>query len=414
MRGYGANANCTTLTAVLSDIHAGNMVADSDVIVDANEAALRTQCASWTPAKSTTPATSSGGSTAPGVPGAYWADSRVKEMQTLLNAELTRLKCSTQLKADGLIGAGTCGALQFASDAQKITQHPWGLTAFWAANGPSMLAGCKPFLPGKAPSCPAPQLPATVAPVVVASPPPAAPAVDGRALMVQLQGLLNQALIRFGYQPILVSGKWDGPTCGAGATVNPLLPLGDALRTQIGNLTAQVIAALGKPCGSTIAGVTPVKAAVAVPVPSPAPPKPVSPPPKPAPPTYNARTGLPPLNRDGECVLDYGSRYAEIGDLQRQMNTTLAANGFAPIAVTNVWDAATCGAMFALQGKFSPKASKSCPHYYSVPMSCPTSTAPKAKVAPPVEAPRNLLPWGLAALAAVGAAVYLKKKAAGA
>ena len=55
-------------------------------------------------------------------PSKYWADPRVKQLQTLLNPELTKFKCSTQLKEDGLIGPATCGAWQFVEAADRSDQ----------------------------------------------------------------------------------------------------------------------------------------------------------------------------------------------------------------------------------------------------------------------------------------------------
>jgi hypothetical protein len=127
-------------------------------------------------------------------------------------------------------------------------------------------------------------------------------------------------------------------------------------------------------------------------------------------------SSLPPLNKDGECVINFNQRFAEIGALQTQLNATLVANGYKPIPVTNVWDAATCGAMFALGGRFSPRATSDCPHYYSVPLSCPVVTQPvkpTVPTAPPVPVaakPNYLLPLGIAAVAGVAALVIAKKK----
>jgi hypothetical protein len=124
--------------------------------------------------------------------------------------------------------------------------------------------------------------------------------------------------------------------------------------------------------------------------------------------------GLPPLNRDGECVINFGQTYAEIGALQQQLNDVLMQNGFRPIPITNVWDAATCGALFELGGKFSPRASPGCPHYYSVPLTCPTVTKPTkpliAVAPPPKKKPNIAIPLGIAALIGVSALVIAKKK----
>jgi hypothetical protein len=113
-------------------------------------------------------------------------------------------------------------------------------------------------------------------------------------------------------------------------------------------------------------------------------------------------------------VINFNQKYAEIGVLQQQLNAVLVANGYKPIPVTNVWDAATCGAMFELGGKFSPRPSSACPHYYSVPLSCPTVTKPARPVVTPpaaVAKKTNLaVPLGIAALVGVAALVIAKKK----
>lgn len=358
----------------------------------ANAAACYSPSTSTAPAK--TASVSSGG-TATGVPTKWVADARVKSMQTLLNAELSRFGCSTTLKADGLIGPATCGALQFASDAQKVTQQPWGLTAFWSQSGDSMYTGCKPYLPGTAPTCPSPRAAAPGAPPA----PPAPAAVSATDLMKQQQTLLNKWLVSVGYTPIPVTGKWDPATCGAGALMDRTLPATDPTKVAIGAVLAKIKPLLGMPCSVTVQPVMPSKPVEAVTRP---------PPPKPAaPPVSSARSSaLPPLNRDGECVINFGQKFAEIGVLQAQLNAVLAQNGYQPIPVTNVWDAATCGAMFELGGKFDPKATAACPHFYSVPLSCPTVAKPKKATAQA----SMMLPIGIAALVGLGALVYAKKK----
>lgn len=415
-RGYGAVANCTTLAAVLNDIRvAGNMVTDADTIVDADGDAMKSVCASWSVPTTTVKTTTTSAGTSSKVPTTWTADTRVKTMQSLLNTDMQRRGCSTTLKTDGLIGKGTCGALKTASDAQQITQQPWALTAFWAQYGVDMLAGCKPYLPGTAPTCPTPRAPtaAPAAAVVAATVAPrttTAPAANGADLMRQMQQALGRWLTSIGYAPIAVTGAWDPATCGAAILMDKTLANTDPNKAPVASLLAQIRPLLGMPCGTTMQPLSP----------SPSPSRPAAAPPPAAPPTVAApstasktrSSSLPPLNRDGECVINFGQKFAEIQLLQKQLNATLSANGYAAIPVTGVWDAATCGAMFELRGKFDPKASSGCPNFYSVPLSCP-SVAPPKKVTvapPPVKQASMMLPLGLAAILGVGALVYAKKK----
>lgn len=500
-------------------------------------------------------------------PSKYWADDRVRTMQSQLNTLLASQGCTTKLTADGLIGPGTCGALAWAK--ARGTAPSAYVTA-----AKDMDDGCKSFSP-TAPACPAgagAAVPATTAqsyglpfPVGVkndtayrwqymlnselgarglpnvpedgvfnvktcagfqafirsyqedpdnptpddsfadlvvknqkaivaactallnpapapVAPPPLAPAptvaaASGTDLMKQQQTLLNSWLTSVGYQPIQVTGAWDGPTCGAGQLMTKSLPDTDPRKVALAGVLAKIKPLLGMPCGVTVQPVAPIRPAAAAPTsaqvlqmqklinsevlrpgkyqPIPEDGKlsavtcgaasdtasaadigririsaalqallkhpgllgacvPLKPWqfPKLAPAVTVRSSAMPPLNRDGECVINFGQTFAEIGVLQQQLNATLVANGYKPIAVTNVWDAATCGAMFALGGKFSPKASASCPHYYSVPLSCPSVTSPaKPVVAAPAAPKQNLLlPLGIAALVGVAALVVAKKK----
>jgi hypothetical protein len=286
------------------------------------------------------------------------------------------------------------------------------------------------------------------------------------------QAMLNTWLTSVGYQPIAVTGVWDGPTCGAGQLMTKTLPDSDPTKLALAALLTKIRPLLGMPCGVTVTPTTPAKVTASAPTSAQVlqmqklinsevlkpggyrligedgrlgaatcgaasdtasaasigrikisatlqnllnhpgllaaclPYKPWIFP-QVAPPAARLAS-LPPLNRDGECVINFGQKFAEVGVLQEQLNATLVANGYKPIPVTNVWDAATCGAMFALGGKFSPKASASCPHHYSVPLSCPTVTKPVAE--PVKKKPNVLLPIGIAALVGVAALVIAKKK----
>lgn len=312
---------------------------------------------------------------------------------------------------------------------------------------------------------------------------PAAPTVSGADLMKQQQTMLNTWLVSVGYQPIRVTGVWDGPTCGAGQLMQKTLPDSDPTKIALAKVLAQIKPILGMPCGVSVTPVAPTKPPVAPPtsaqilqmqklinsevlrpggykliaedgkltaatcgaasdtasaasigrikvsstlqtllnhpglLPACLPMKPwtfpsVAPVPVAAGPSRSP--ALPPLNRDGECVINFGQTYTEIGVLQQQLNQVLEQNGYRPIPITNMWDAATCGAMFELGGKFSPRPSSACPHYYSVPLSCPTVTKPaRPVVTPPAPVAKKTniaVPLGIAALVGVAALVIAKKK----
>lgn len=106
------------------------------------------------------------------VPTQYWPDTRVKAVQTGLNAALTSAGCSSTLKVDGLVGPGTCGALDWS---KKLGSPP---AAYLAASS-DIDAGCAAVKTRTVPSCPAPQIaPAPLPPAPEPAPTPAlAPSV---------------------------------------------------------------------------------------------------------------------------------------------------------------------------------------------------------------------------------------------
>lgn len=98
------------------------------------------------------------------VPSQWTIDARVKTLQSALNSQMSAAGCGTTLKADGLIGPMTCGALAWS----KATGSP--PTSYTAYAG-DMDAGCR-SIAAKAPACPTavvPQ-PAPLAPVPAAPP----------------------------------------------------------------------------------------------------------------------------------------------------------------------------------------------------------------------------------------------------
>lgn len=98
------------------------------------------------------------------VPSQWTIDSRVKTLQSALNSQMSAAGCGTTLKADGLIGPMTCGALAWS----KATGSPPPSYTSYASD---MDAGCR-SIAAKAPACPTAVVPQPL-PVVVPVPPPA-------------------------------------------------------------------------------------------------------------------------------------------------------------------------------------------------------------------------------------------------
>lgn len=390
--------------------------------------------------------------------------------QYMLNSELGARGLQT-VPEDGIFNAKTCAGFQtFIRSYQEDPDNPTPDDSFAdlvVKNQKAIVAACTALLN---PSAATPVAPPPLAPV------PSVASASGADLMRQQQTMLNTWLVSAGYQPIPVTGAWDGPTCGAGQLLTKSLPDTDPRKIAIAGVLAKIKPVLGMPCGVTVPAVEPRRPTVAPPTSTQVrqmqklinsevlrpgkyqtipedgklsavtcgaasdtasaadigrirvsatlqgllkhpgllaaclPLKPWQFP-KLAPSTPVVRSSaLPPLNRDGECVINAGQKFAEIGVLQQQLNATLVANGYKPIPVTNTWDAATCGAMFELGGKFSPSASASCPHYYSVPLSCPSVARPVKPALPAPKQSNLLLPLGIAALVGVTALVIAKKK----
>jgi len=338
----------------------------------------------------------------PASPPAVLTAADVAAIQGGLNAEVLGPGGMMALPTDGKLSKATCGAANYA--VSNVKAGKLSLSAPLAAllNKASLQIGCDPLYPWTAPSK-----------VAVAIAPAAIPAPTAAEVML-LQKLLNsEALAPGRFQPIPEDGRVSGLLCGtAGATLTDVTAGKLKVSATLAGLL--VSSSIRAACAKTGPVSFPAKLPAAVP-----PPPPVQVTPRlPSPPTRSAL--LPPLNRDGECVINAGQRYAEIGVIQQQLNTALMRSGYKPIAVTNVWDAATCGALFAMGGQFSPKASSACPHFYSVPLSCPAVAAPaKIVVAPPPPPPpppppvkqaSMALPLGIAAVVGVAAIVYAKKK----
>jgi hypothetical protein len=324
----------------------------------------------------------------------------VAAIQAGLNAEVLSPGGLLALPTDGKLSKATCGAANYAVSSVKAGKLSISAPLAALLNKASLQIGCDPLYPWTAPSK-----------VAVAIAPAAIPAPTAAEVML-LQKLLNsEALAPGRFQPIPEDGRVSGLLCGtAGATRADVT----AGKLRVSATLAGLLVSSSIRFACTKAG--PISFPSRLPASSP--PQVQVTPRLPAPARRSAQ--LPPLNRDGECVINAGQRYAEIGVLQQQLNAALASNGYKPIPVTNVWDAATCGALFAMGGRFSPQASSACPHFYSVPLSCPTVSTPTKIAAttpilvpkPPVPVKRAsmALPLGIAAVVGVAAIVYAKKK----
>lgn len=301
----------------------------------------------------------------------------MKQQQTMLNSWLVSVGYQP-IRVTGVWDPATCGAGQFMtktlpdSDPTKIALA-------------KVLAQIKPLA----------GMPCGVTmDAVTPTRPPVSPPTSAQVL--QMQKLINSEVLRpGGYKLIPEDGKLSVATCGAASDTASAASIGrikvsSTLQTLLNHPGLLPACLPMKPWTFPTVATAPVAAG---PSRSPA---------------------LPPLNRDGECVINFGQTYSEIGVLQQQLNDVLAQNGYKPIPITNRWDAATCGAMFELGGKFSPRPSSACPHYYSVPLSCPTVTKPaRPVIAPPAPVAKktNLaVPLGIAALVGVAALVIAKKK----
>lgn len=311
---------------------------------------------------------------APAAPTVSGAD-LMKQQQTMLNTWLVSVGYQP-IRVTGVWDAATCGAGQLMQKTLPDTD-PTKLALA------KVLAQIKPIL----------GMPCgvSVTPVAPTKPPVSPPT---SAQILQMQKLINSEVLRpGGYKLIPEDGKLTAATCGAASDTASAASIG---RIRVSS-TLQAL--LDHP--GLLPACLPMKPWT---FPSVAPAPVVTGP--------SRSPALPPLNRDGECVINFGQTYTEIGVLQRQLNEVLAQNGYQPIPITNMWDAATCGAMFELGGKFSPRPSSSCPHYYSVPLSCPTVVKPaKPVIAAPVAKKTNIaVPLGIAALVGVAALVIAKKK----
>lgn len=160
------------------------------------------------------------------VPSQWTIDARVKALQSALTSQMSAAGCGTTLKADGLIGPMTCGALAWS----KATGSP--PTSYTAYAG-DMDAGCR-SIAAKAPACPTAVVPqpaplapipapppaiVTTGPIVVPSPPavarrepsvpvvvPAAPSARSGTNMKTI-AIIGGAVVAVGLGAFLLLGK---------------------------------------------------------------------------------------------------------------------------------------------------------------------------------------------------------------
>lgn len=339
-------------------------------------------------------------------PTRWWPDDRVKQLQGVLNPELKRLGCSTQLKTDGLIGPGTCGALSFVDQAAVVTgvRPSAALVSLVKANASDFAGGCSSVKPWTAPKCPAPSKAAPPpASVQVATTAPSGAITPGKydERIQIIQFLANGEMEKRGRAKLPENGILDTRTCTGikyliaeskkGTVVQGVV---DALREH-GN-------AIGAACGTIGATQAVAPKQIAAPAHKTLKPK------RPA--------NAPPLDASGRCRISYGRKYPEVAHIQRQLNVTLRKNSYEPIPVTSVWDARTCGAIFELRGKFDPVSTADCPRAYAIALSCPQVIPPKKRVAPKPPPVKKAgvaawaLPAALATIVAGGGYLYAKKK----
>ena len=115
------------------------------------------------------------------------------------------------------------------------------------------------------------------------------------------------------------------------------------------------------------------------------------------------------------CLVTFGSSGAVVAEMQKTMNVVLVKNGYSTIPVSGTWDAATCGAMFALEGEWDPTIAM-CPGGWQVPPGCPkgvTPVKPVKKDEPDASKSGTSMAWmvgGLVGAAALAAAYAMKKR----
>ena len=117
------------------------------------------------------------------------------------------------------------------------------------------------------------------------------------------------------------------------------------------------------------------------------------------------------------CSISFGTKAPVVAVLQATMNDILVPEGYEPIPISSVWDATTCGAMFALRGAWDPsgdpRLAAVCPGGWQVPPACPkdvTPVVPKKK--DETTKTGTSMAWMVGGLvgAAALAGLYLSKK----
>jgi hypothetical protein len=202
------------------------------------------------------------------------------------------------------------------------------------------------------------------------------------------QFIVNDILQEMGYGTIRMDGVTDATVCGAVDFIAKAI--GSGARPESGQVFA---AALKEPIGNSTFGAlltmscmgmkpwsVPVKGGAVV-----GPTKPAD-----VPGTFEV------------CEFDFGSAHPQVKAMQTDLNAALDAAGYESIAVTGVYDAATCGAVFTLGGSYRPAPSTACPDNWTVPFDCPNKVLPKKKGGETTKTGTSMA-WMLGGL--VGAAV---------
>lgn len=264
-----------------------------------------------------------------------------------------------------------------------------------------------------------------------ASPPSSSGATIAKDDVAFLVDVVNSMLYDMGYAPI--SGaitQVNASLCGAADFVAKQIQAGNKL------LNAQDVSdfiGLAKQYGATMSALCqpvapwPVPAkSTTVPTPSPAPSPPAATNPfvaiwKSA--GLDLASEAARLGHDPCLVRAADAGSAVVAEMQQSMNVLLQKNGFKPIPVNGNWDGATCGALFALSGKWDPLislcqiAGRDDVGGWQVPAGCKTGTQPVAPTPVDSETPTTTtkasMAWmvgGLLAAAAIAGVVATKKR----
>lgn len=343
--------------------------------------------ASWVAAGSPTTPTSTTAATALPFPVGV-SNATALKWQYMLNTELAARGLQT-VPEDGVFNTATCNGLAaFVRSYQQAPNDPTPDDTF--------LSLVSQYHQAIYDTCTALSKPATT---TAPAPAPTTTAVSATDLMKQQQTMLNTWLVSVGFNPIQVTGKWDGPTCGAGQLMAKTLPDSDPTKVALAAVLTKIKPLLGMPCGVTVQPVAPTRTVSPVQTPVP---------------ITSTTTSAPKVD---PCTINFGTKNAVVTEMQGYLNKLLDKNGYLPIPVTGVWDAASCGAVYTLSGQFDPYIAACKGGYWTVPASCPQKVLPKKKAVktvpkpPPPVQQASMAKWGiLAAVLGAGALLVAKKK----